>query len=84
MLKIVKIKPAIKWSGSKRSQSEAIISRIKDRDYNTYYEHFVGGASVLFQLLHSEKKFKNYVCSDIKKDHSHILQNYVVRKKINN
>lgn len=60
--------PAIKWSGSKRSQSENIVSRIKDKEYDTYYEPFCGGCSVLFQLLHSEKKFKKYVCSDRNND----------------
>lgn len=56
--------PAIKWSGSKRSQSEEIIKRIKNKEYYTYYEPFCGGCSVLFQLLHSDIKFKRYICSD--------------------
>lgn len=64
----MKFQPVIKWSGSKRSQSEEIITRIKDVEYNTYYEPFCGGCSVLFQLLHSDKKFKKYVCSDINAD----------------
>lgn len=60
----MKFQPVIKWSGSKRSQSEEIINRIEDKEYDTYYEPFCGGCSVLFQLLHSDKKFKKYVCSD--------------------
>lgn len=56
--------PAIKWSGSKRSQSEAIVSRIKDKSYNIYYEPFCGGCSVLYQLLNSDIKFEKYICSD--------------------
>jgi DNA adenine methylase len=60
--------PIIKWSGSKRSQSESIINYIKDKDYQTYYEPFCGGCSVLFQLLNSNKNFKEYVCSDINND----------------
>ena len=64
----MKFQPVIKWSGSKRSQSEEIIARIKDIEYDTYYEPFCGGCSVLFQLLHSDKKFKKYVCSDINAD----------------
>lgn len=64
----MKFQPVIKWSGSKRSQSEEIINRIKDKEYDTYYEPFCGGCSVLFQLLHSNKKFKKYICSDINKD----------------
>ena len=64
----MKFQPVIKWSGSKRSQSEEIVSRIEDKQYNTYYEPFCGGCSVLFQLLHSDKKFKRYICSDINSD----------------
>lgn len=60
--------PAIKWSGSKRSQSEEIINKIPDKEYNTYYEPFCGGCSVLFQLLNSDKKFKKYICSDLNSD----------------
>ncbi|WP_207757825.1 Dam family site-specific DNA-(adenine-N6)-methyltransferase [Clostridium botulinum] len=60
----MKFQPVIKWSGSKRSQSETIISKIPNKEYNTYYEPFCGGCSVLFQLLHSDIKFKNYICSD--------------------
>lgn len=58
----------VKWSGSKRSQSEDIIKMIPNKEFNTYYEPFVGGASVLYQLLHSDKKFNRYICSDINND----------------
>lgn len=64
----MKFQPVIKWSGSKRSQSETIINKIKNKEYDTYYEPFCGGCSVLFQLLHSDKKFKKYVCSDKNND----------------
>ena len=60
----MKFRPVIKWSGSKRSQSEEIINRIPNKEYDTYYEPFCGGCSVLFQLLHSGIKFKHYICSD--------------------
>jgi DNA adenine methylase len=60
----MKFQPVIKWSGSKRSQSETIISKISNKEYDTYYEPFCGGCSVLFQLLHSDIKFKKYICSD--------------------
>lgn len=59
--------PIIKWSGSKRSQSEEIIKRFP-KNIDTYYEPFVGGASVLFQLLNSDIKVNKYVCSDINED----------------
>ena len=63
----MKFQPAIKWSGSKRSQSEEIIKRFP-KEINTYYEPFVGSASVLFQLLNSDIKVNNYICSDINQD----------------
>ena len=59
--------PIIKWSGSKRSQSEEIIKRFP-KNIDTYYEPFVGGASVLFQLLNSDIKVNKYICSDINED----------------
>lgn len=65
---MVKFQPVIKWSGSKRSQSDKIINLLEDKEYDTYYEPFVGGGSVLFQLLKSNKQFKKYVCSDINND----------------
>lgn len=37
---IIKFKPIIKWSGSKRSQSEEIIKRFP-KEIKTYYEPFV-------------------------------------------
>ena len=55
--------PVIKWSGSKRSQSEEIIKYFP-KEIDTYYEPFCGGCSVLFQLLHSDIKVNNYVCND--------------------
>lgn len=63
----MKFKPIIKWSGSKRSQSEEIIKRFP-KEINTYYEPFIGGGSVLFQLLNSNIKVDKYVCSDINND----------------
>lgn len=66
MLGVVKIdlKPVVKWSGSKRSQSDYIVNNMP-KEINTYYEPFVGGASVLYKLLHTpEIHVKNYVCSD--------------------
>ena len=63
----MKFQPAIKWSGSKRNQSEEIIKRFPQY-IRTYYEPFIGGGSVLFQLMNSDIKVDNYICSDINKD----------------
>lgn len=60
----MKFQPVIKWSGSKRSQSEEIVKRIPRKEYDTYYEPFCGGCSILFQLLHTDIKFNKYICSD--------------------
>lgn len=43
-----KFQPVIKWSGSKRSQVDNILSYIGE--YNTYYEPFIGGGSVLYAV----------------------------------
>lgn len=64
---MAKLQPIIKWSGSKRSQAEQIVSLI-DKNYDTYYETFCGGCSVLFYILnHCPNKFKHYVCNDLNK-----------------
>ena len=56
--------PAIKWSGSKRSQAQKIIDFFPKK-IDTYYEPFCGGCSVLRAMLESEIKVNKYVCSDI-------------------
>lgn len=63
----MKFKPVIKRSGSKRSQSEEIIKYFP-KEINTYYEPFIGGGSVMYQLLNSDIKVKEYICSDINQD----------------
>lgn len=53
------IKPVIKWSGSKRSQSE-IIKSFFPLTYNNYFEPFIGGGSMLYAL-----NPKKSICGDI-------------------
>ena len=62
----MKFQPVIKWSGSKRSQSLQIVSYLP-KEIDTYYEPFVGSGSVMFQLLHSDIKVNQVICSDINK-----------------
>lgn len=64
---MVKFQPVIKWTGSKRSQSEEIVSRMPKK-IKTYYEPFIGGGSLMFQLLHSDIEVENIICSDINND----------------
>ena len=63
--------PFIKWSGSKRKQAPYIVSKFP-KEINTYYECFLGGASVLHELLNKiaggSISCKHIVCSDINKD----------------
>jgi len=61
------IQPAIKWSGSKRSQSEKIIS-LFPKQVKTYYEPFCGGCSILFQLMVSDIQVENFMVSDLNND----------------
>ena len=53
---------------SKRSQADEIIRHFPT-DINTYYEPFVGGASMLRKLMDSSDviNVKHYVCSDLNK-----------------
>lgn len=53
------MKPVIKWSGSKRSQSEKIKSFLP-YSFDTYYEPFIGGGSMLY-AINPQKS----ICGDI-------------------
>ena len=62
------VQPVIKWSGSKRSQAEAIVSYI-ERDYGTYYEPFCGSCAVMARILsEAPGRFRRYVASDLNAD----------------
>lgn len=54
----MRIEPVIKWSGSKRTQAQAIINQFGK--FDCYYEPFLGGGSVLYALHPSHA-----VCGDI-------------------
>jgi DNA adenine methylase len=45
--------PVIKWTGSKRTIAEDIV-RLFPQEYDTYFEPFIGGGSILYQLAPSE------------------------------
>src|SRR5712664_3046842 len=42
-------KPFVKWAGGKQAQADRLISRFPER-FHMYYEPFVGGGSVAFEL----------------------------------
>lgn len=52
-------KPVIKWTGSKRTISDKIVSTFPKK-YDMYYEPFLGSGSILYQLNPSEA-----TCGDI-------------------
>lgn len=55
--------PLIKWTGSKRPIAAKIISFFP-QEIRTYYEPFVGGGSVFFQLLKDNTNVKKFKLSD--------------------
>ena len=46
---MLKGKPFVKWAGGKRSIVSKLIS-LAPIEFNTYYEPFVGGGAMLFEL----------------------------------
>lgn len=55
--------PVIKWSGSKRSQASRIKEFLPDK-YNTYYEPFLGGGSILY-AINPEKAICGDICESL-------------------
>lgn len=57
----------IKWTGSKSSQAKAIVDLFPST-IDTYYEPFIGGGSVLYEVLERCEQHtltvKKFVCSD--------------------
>ena len=67
-LKNISFQPAMKWSGSKRSQCNEIIKYFP-KEIDTYYEPFCGGCSMLYRLMVEPSiKVKRFIVSDINKD----------------
>lgn len=52
---MAKGKPFVKWAGGKR-QIMKEIKKLLPEDYNTFYEPFVGGGAVFFELFNSYGK----------------------------
>ncbi len=53
----------VKWTGSKRRQAPKIVA-LFPKQIDTYYEPFLGGGSVLYELLGSDIGVKRFRCSD--------------------
>lgn len=74
------IPPVIKWSGSKRSQSEKIVA-LMPKEIDTYYEPFLGGGSVFIKLATSDKNVKRFVLSDLNDDLISLWKEIIVNEK---
>lgn len=76
--------PFIKWTGSKRKQAPYIVSKFP-KVIDTYYEPFVGGASVLHELLNEifvgNIICKKIICSDLNKDLINIWNIFIDKTK---
>lgn len=59
--------PAVKWSGSKRSQAKEILTHFPQK-IDTYYEPFCGSAAVFNRLAHSDIYVCKYILSDANND----------------
>lgn len=44
------VKPFLKWAGGKRQLVPTIVLKHIPKEYNTYYEPFIGGGAILFAL----------------------------------
>ena len=53
----------IKWTGCKRRQARRIVEQFP-RKIATYHEPFLGGGSVLYELLGSDIQVDRIECSD--------------------
>lgn len=76
--------PFIKWTGSKRKQAPYIVSKFP-KEIDTYYECFVGGASVLHELLNEiylgNIQCNKIICSDLNKDLINIWNIFIDKVK---
>ena len=56
---MLKAKPFVKWAGGKRSVIDKLIS-LAPNEYKTYYEPFVGGGAMLFELQPKKAVINDY------------------------
>jgi DNA adenine methylase len=71
-------KPFVKWAGGKR-QLLPILSQHTPKNFDTYFEPFLGGGAVLFHLLSQNSQLKCFV-SDL---NSTLILSYVtIRDKV--
>lgn len=56
---MLKAKPFVKWAGGKRSIIDKLIN-LAPEDFNTYYEPFVGGGAMLYELQPKKAVINDY------------------------
>ena len=56
---MLKGKPFVKWAGGKRSIVDKLI-KLSPYDFDTYYEPFVGGGALLFELSPKKAVINDY------------------------
>lgn len=56
---MLKGKPFVKWAGGKRSIIDKLVE-LSPKTYNTYYEPFVGGGAMLFELTPKKAVINDY------------------------
>ena len=56
---MLKGKPFVKWAGGKRQIIDKLIEHLP-KDFNTYYEPFVGGGALLFELSPENAVINDY------------------------
>ncbi|MCA9346778.1 Dam family site-specific DNA-(adenine-N6)-methyltransferase [Candidatus Saccharibacteria bacterium] len=72
----------IKWSGSKRSQAKTIVSIIKELEFDTYYEPFLGSGAILGELKPEKAIISDIyeplvmLWNEIKNDPKSVIENY--------
>ena len=69
------VAPFVKWAGGKRQLIPQIRERMPEK-YNDYYEPFVGGGAVIFDLLKEVNKLDNDMWEDGKKYYYTIREHY--------
>ena len=52
---MIKGKPFVKWAGGKRQIMSELLKYVPEK-YNTYYEPFIGGGALFFELFNSKDK----------------------------
>ena len=56
---MIKGKPFVKWAGGKRQIIDKLKQYVPD-EFNTYYEPFVGGGALLFELSPKKAVINDY------------------------